>query len=473
MSNILILNLPGPVYKAGTRWPSKVKFRKAQIKYYPYPWFMGYATSLLKTNGYQVYFKDAVAMEWSEEQTRQYINKLKPKYLICEPTAISIESDVSFLKRLADQIILIAVGQYATNQPYDCIKKGFDYAVIGEYEFPLLEFFNSLGQKLPSNFVSKQKTDYSRGDLVNVDSLPFPERDDVPIKYYNEPSCYGRNVVMVSSRGCRLDCSYCLIHSFYGKKSIRTRSPESVVDEMEYLKKHYSFDQIYFDDDNIVAKQGHLEAICNEIIKRNLAISWVCMGDALIPLRSIERLAQAGCKMYKFGVEHFDEEVLKAIPKPITFRRVSDLVEECKKNKIKTHLTFMVGLPESTFQKDLDMVKKVIQINPTAVQFAIATPYPGTRFYRKAKEEGWLLKDDLSIYDAAGCPAISYPNYMSSEIEEMYHLAWKMWRRHVILTQPSTTLFFFSSNLRREGFIKTFIMSYEYLKEAINKNDKA
>lgn len=257
MDKILILNLPGPVYKAGTRWPSKVKFRKAQIKYYPYPWFMGYAVSLLKANGYVVDFKDAVAMEWSEEQTRQYIDMIKPKYLICEPTAISIENDVSFLKGLNNQIILIAVGQYAISQPYDCIDKGFDYVVIGEYEFSLLSFFNSGSQKLPENFVSKRKTDYSLPDLINLDLLPFPERDDVPIQYYNEPSCYGRNVVMVSSRGCRLDCSYCLIHSFYGKKSIRTRSPAKVVDEMEYLKNNYSFDQIYFDDDNIVAKPGH------------------------------------------------------------------------------------------------------------------------------------------------------------------------------------------------------------------------
>lgn len=193
------------------------------------------------------------------------------------------------------------------------------------------------------------------------------------------------------------------------------------------------------------------------------------MGDALISLDLIEKLARAGCRMYKFGVEHFDEEVLKAIPKPLSFQRVLALVEKCKRNKIRTHLTFMLGLPKSTFQKDLEMVKKVIKLNPTAVQFAIATPYPGTRFYTEAKENGWLLKDDLSIYDAAGFSSVSYPNYPASEITKMYYLAWKMWRQHVILTQPSTSLFFFLGNLRREGFLKTFTMSSEYLKEIIKK----
>ena len=48
MNKILILNLPGPVLKSGSRWYNVVKKSSANLKYYPYPWFMGYATSLLK-----------------------------------------------------------------------------------------------------------------------------------------------------------------------------------------------------------------------------------------------------------------------------------------------------------------------------------------------------------------------------------------------------------------------------------------
>lgn len=467
MSKILVLNLPGCVFKAGTRWPSKIRFRADQIRYYPYPWFMGYATSLLKQNGFEVKLVDAIAMEWNYDKTHEFIKSFAPNYVVCEPTAISFDDDIKFLNQIHTRPTKIAVGQYATSDPISCVDGGFDYAATGEYELSLLDFFHSEGKSLPSNFVSTNKRTFSLYTLnENLGNLPYPERNDTPIKYYNEPSCMGRNIVMVSSRGCRLNCSYCTVKSFYGRVYVRTRSAKNVVDEMEFLKNNYDFDEIYFDDDNITAKPGHLEAICDEIINRNLKISWVCMGDALIPIETVQKLAKAGCSMYKFGVEHFDEEILRAIPKPIKFENVEKLVRECKKYKMRTHLTFMVGLPKSTKEKDIDMVKKVIYINPTAVQFAIAMPYPGTRFYEEAKKNNWLTKDGIEIY-SSGQGVISYPDYSAKSVTETFDLAWKMWRKHILFTQPFSLWFYLLSNIKREGVLRTVYRGLSYFVKAL------
>ena len=139
---ILILNLPGLVLKAGSRWYNTIKEGVATLKYYPYPWFMGYATSLLKEKGFDVVFKDAVAMEWSLQKTLDYIESFSPKFLICEPTWVSIADDRKLLDSVSKNMVKIAVGNYATNYPFECLKKtNADYAVVGEYEFSLLEFF--------------------------------------------------------------------------------------------------------------------------------------------------------------------------------------------------------------------------------------------------------------------------------------------------------------------------------------------
>ncbi len=463
---ILILNLPGPVFKSGTRWPSKIKFRKDQIRYYPYPWFMGYAVSLLKKSGLEAKLIDSIAMEWDAEKTNSYISEFKPDYLVCEPTAVSFDSDISFLKSINNRIIKIAVGQFATSEPLKNIEAGFDYVVAGEYEFTLLRLIGD--GLIDINVLSREKRQYQMPELLaDLDLLPYPERDDTPVKYYNEPSCFGRNIVMVSSRGCRMRCSYCTINNFYGSYGIRARKPSAVVDEMAYLKEKYDFDEIYFDDDNITAKPGHLEAICDEIITRGLKIRWVAMGDALIPVESIDKLAKAGCSMYKFGVEHFDPEVLTAIPKPIKYERVYEIVKRCSKLGIKTHLTFMLGLPYSNFIKDRKMINQVIKINPTAAQFAIATPFPGTYFYKQAKESGWLLKDNIGIYDASGKSAVSYPDYHACKIEENYSYAWRVWRNHIIFSQPKSALFFIAGMARREGLSKTLITAFNYLLNAL------
>jgi anaerobic magnesium-protoporphyrin IX monomethyl ester cyclase len=467
MTKVLILNLPGPVVKSGSRWFNTTKSGEASLRYYPYPWFMGYATALLKENGYDAVFKDAVAMEWSIEKTHNFINEFAPDYIVCEPTPVGIEEDRDFLKSLDPKIKKIAVGNLATNFPHDCLEFT-DYAVVGEYEFSLLEFLDSEGKNLPSCFVSKGKKTFERAPLVELDKFPFPERDDTPIEYYNEPSCYGKNVVMISSRGCRLRCSYCIIEDVYGKHVYRTRSAKSVVDEIEYLQKNYNFDEIYFDDDNMVSKKDHIVGICKEIVDRGVKANWLCMGDGLLDDETLEWLAKAGCVTYKWGLEHLDPEVLKQIPKPLKGKRQLELIKKCRELGMRSYTNLIVGLPGSTKEKDLDMLNQVINARPDLLQIAIATPIRGTKFYRDAIKNGWLKKSK-NKFDVTGESVVSYPDYTSEEITEVFHSGWKMWYRHVYLKQPSTLWFFFSSEVRRNGLWSTIKKALAYFLKSLSK----
>ena len=426
---------------------------------------------MLKKNGFETVFKDAVALEWSFQETLDFIRTFKPDYIVCEPTWVSIQDDRRLLDAVCDKIVKIAIGNYATNYPFECLEKAkVDYVVVGEYEFSLLEFFKSQGNKLPKNFVSNTKQEYKMPDLVeNLDLFPFPERDDTPIESYNEPSCFGRNVVMVSSRGCRLKCSYCNVESIYGQHVYRTRSAKSVVDEIEYLQKKYKFNEIYFDDDNMVSKKEHVDSICKEIIHRGLKVKWLCMGDGLVDDETLKFLANAGCATYKFGLEHLDQEVLMAIPKPLKPERSLAIIKKCKDLGIKSYVNLIVGLPKSTWDKDLKMVQEVIHANPSLIQIAIATPYPGTVFYRKSKENGWLLSEDPRNFDATGKSAVSYPDYSATKIEEMFHLSWKLWYKHVLFKKPTTLWFFVTSEVKREGIFCTLKKSIAYLPKTFRK----
>lgn len=471
MGKILILNLPGPVLKAGSRWYNVNKKSLANLKYYPYPWFMGYATSLLKMHGFDVVLKDALAMEWSFEKTIEYIKTLEPQYVVCEPTWVSWKDDGYLLDSIDKKIVKIAVGNYATNYPYECLEKtNVDYVVVGEYEFSLLEFFQLECKKLPKNFVGTSKKEYEMPDLVqNLDLFPFPERDDTPIEFYNEPSCYGKNIVMVSSRGCRLKCDFCNVECIYGKHVYRTRSAKNVVDEMEYLQKNHKFDEIYFDDDNMVSRKSHIDGICKDIIRRGLKIKWLCMGDGLVDDETLELLAKAGCVTYKYGLEHLDPEVLKAIPKPLKRERLLGIIKKCKELGMRSYVTLIVGLPKSTWEKDLKMLQDVIKADPDLIQISIATPYPGTVFYRKAKEYGWLASEDPRLFDATGKSAISYPDYPADKIEKMFHLGWKLWYKHVLFKKPKTLWFFFVSEVKRNGLINTIGKAFAYSIKIVRK----
>jgi len=456
MKKILVLNLPGLVLKSGSRWYNTTKKGGASLTYYPYPWFMGYLTSLLKKSVFQAKLIDAVAMEWSAERTTRYVEKFKPDYIVCEPTWNSVESDRKFLESLDKNIKKIAVGNYATNFPQECLEKsGVDFVAVGEYEFSVLEFLKSEGKNLPRNFVSHDKKEFQMPELADINLFSYPERNDTPLRFYNEPSCYGKNIVIVSSRGCRFNCSFCNVECVYGKHVYRTRDPKEVVDEMEYLKEKYDPDELYFDDDNMVAKKEHVDGICKEIINRKLKMRWLCMGDGRVDDETLALLSEAGCSCYKFGLEHFDEAVLAAIPKPLTKERSLEIIEKCRQLGMRSYVNLIVGLPESSYDKDIAMLKEVFQAKPDLIQISIAIPYPGTRFFGTAKERGWLISEDPAFFDATGKSPVSYPDYPAEKIQEVFALGWKMWYKQVLFRQPKTLYFFISSEIRRNGLLNT------------------
>ena len=67
-------------------------------------------------------------------------------------------------------------------------------------------------------------------------------------------------------------------------------------------------------------------------------------------------------------------------------------------------------------------------MKPDLVQFAVATPIPGTEFYRGVKKNGYLLVNDLeNSLDEEGFQKciISYPDFTKEDIESYVDRALK------------------------------------------------
>jgi radical SAM superfamily enzyme YgiQ (UPF0313 family) len=100
-------------------------------------------------------------------------------------------------------------------------------------------------------------------------------------------------------------------------------------------------------------------------------------------------------------------------------------MEACKRLKITTHGTFIVGLPGETRQTLEQTIQYAIELDPDTIQVAIATPYPGTEFYRQAAENGWILSTGLVSDSGVQQVALQYRDLSNQEIfdavEEFYH----------------------------------------------------
>jgi radical SAM superfamily enzyme YgiQ (UPF0313 family) len=114
----------------------------------------------------------------------------------------------------------------------------------------------------------------TRPPLVELDSLPFPA-----LRYSDARGCDVRRQLefIITSRGCPGSCRFCSSPLFWGK-SLRFRSPRSMVDEIRYIRDRYGL--IYFSlrDDTFTARPERVIEFCRLLLEEKVHILWNCQS---------------------------------------------------------------------------------------------------------------------------------------------------------------------------------------------------
>ena len=433
---VLITNPPGFrdegkkefFIKGGSRWSFKTA---PGLEYCPYPFFIGYAASLLKSKTtHKIKAIDGVVEMLTPSQFLKKVVSEKPHLYITEIPTITFKEDMELVKKIKElsNAEIALAGHHVTVYAREILTdfNFVDYVLLGEYEFTLKELVEGRHPSSIPGLACRENSIVKVNDrrpLVDLDELPWPDREDLPALKYRD-FCYKEpHAIMISSRGCPMNCIFCIErHIVYKSPVYRTRDPKDVVDEMEYLKKDFGVRQVYFDDQSLTVNRKHVEEICDEIIRRRLKITWTCMGDAFgTTYDTLKKMRRAGCAGMKLGLESAGPKVLKLIKKPIDVNRVKEIVAYLKRLNMLSHLTVIIGLPG---QDEIDIrktLKFVEEADPDGLQYSIATPFPGTPFYEQVKSAGYLISDDWSKYNGRGDVVISYPNFSADTIKGLYN----------------------------------------------------
>ena len=419
---IILLNLPWHQnnrwgVRAGSRWPfTSEPEDNNYIKYIPFPFFLAHAASLLKSENNEVKLIDAIAQGIDERRVMDEINAYNPNLIVIETSTPSFDNDMKItreIKRKIPNSAIVLCGSHATTYAKDILGKHdfINYILMGEYEYTLLGLVNSL--KKPSNlkivsglaFKSNRAVviNRPRPTIKNLDDLPWPERDGELIYKYNDgfAGLPVPNVQMYSSRGCPFHCTFCLWPQVvYGEHKYRKRNPMQVVREMDWLIKRFNFKAVYFDDDVFNIDKNHVGSICKEIMKRKIKVPWAVMARAdLMDEELLSLMKNAGLFAVKYGVESANHNVLRFCKKSLNLARAEKMIKYTKKLGIKVHLTFCLGLPGETVQSIQDTVNFIAKTNPDSLQFSLATPFPGTSYFRYLEKKGIRLSENLVDYD--------------------------------------------------------------------------
>jgi len=266
--------------------------------------------------------------------------------------------------------------------------------------------------------------------VEDLDELPIPAWDLMPYTAYSGAELM-RNitpfVTMLASRGCVHGCLYCPYPITQGRK-LRYHSVKRVVEQMKWLQNSLGVRAVLFRDPEFAIDINRTTTLCEEMIAHNIKISWRCETriENLDP-DLVRIMSRAGCIGLNMGIESFDEGVLSFLGrKPVSAAHAEMVITEARKAGIATFCFFILGLPGETMRSSLDTVSSAVALGCDHLQFTAATPYPGTRLYDWAIENGYIENQSRSLL--TGYDAVMQNGHLSSqEINELRCFAGSKW----------------------------------------------
>jgi radical SAM superfamily enzyme YgiQ (UPF0313 family) len=221
-------------------------------------------------------------------------------------------------------------------------------------------------------------------ELVDLNSLP-----SFPYDLFFQYSARYSLGFITSSRGCPYDCIFCSQRSISGKY-YRFRSPEIVIDEIEYLYKVRRQNYITFQDDNFLPNKERTIRLCELIINKfNSKIIFDCQARAdNVDDEVLAIMKKAGFRLIHVGIECSNDRLLKLVQKRESLQQIIQGIHLIKKHGIRVSGTFILGLPTETAEDRRDAYELAKELDLDYVRFNNATPYPGTKLYEMAQRNG-------------------------------------------------------------------------------------
>ena len=202
---------------------------------------------------------------------------------------------------------------------------------------------------------------------------------------------------VLTGRGCSFKCTFC----YRMDEGFRQRSNESIIEELNLLKKDYAITYVMFSDELLMSSKERTISLCEAFLKDDLNIRWTCNGRLNYAKPDILKLMKrAGCVFINYGIEAMDDLVLKNMNKGLTIKQVIEGIESTISAGISPGLNMLfgnIGDNKETLNKAVEFLLKyddgaqLRTIKPV-------TPYPGSPLYYTAIDHG-IIKDCGDFYE--------------------------------------------------------------------------
>ncbi len=312
-------------------------------------------------------------------------------FVYCEADLVAITAFTATAPRAyeiarayhANNVPVVLGGIHVSMCPEEALRYA-DCVVIGEAE--------TVWPQIVSDFESGKLQSLYRGSWGDLAGMPAPRRDLLDRRYMFAS--------VQTSRGCPMDCDFCSVTAFNGRR-YRRRPAAEVLDELSTVRQK----MVFFVDDNIIgygeeARRSALE-LFRGMVERKLDKWWFCQASLNFAddEEVLKWAARAGCKLVFLGLEAEDEGALARINKQLNLKRrpsaYARAFQRIHRAGIAVLGAFIFGLDDDTTASMDARAKYMMKSAIDVMQITHLTPLPGTRLYARLQEDKRLLYTDF------------------------------------------------------------------------------
>lgn len=361
-------------------------------------------SAIVKANGHQVFLGIL-----SRENIFKKIEKIQPQMIAYSASTgehkyyLKINEEI---KKQFPEIFTIMGGPHVTFYPKCIYSSTLDAICIGEGDEAFPELLERLerGENISDvkNIITKEHNNDIRPLYLNLDTLPFPDRD-----IFYKTTEMGRFPIksFMVSRGCPYSCTYCFNHSFremYKGKGvyIRRKSVKRSIEEIIYVRERYPMQFVKFYDDIFAyPNDPWLDCFCREY-RKQIRLPFHCLSRPdLVNEDMIMILKDAGCVSISMSIEaanpYLRNEILK---RNMSDEQIYKAFELCHRYNINTFANGILALPNSRIKDDIATVEMNLRCKVIFAEFPICHPYPGTWLGEYCRKRGFFEPDYDKIH---------------------------------------------------------------------------
>lgn len=376
------------------------------------PAWAAYISGALKKAGYtDLRFIDAMTDHIDDDALEAMLRAERPDVVMATaitPAIYKAQQTLALVKRVHPSAVTVLGGIHGTFMYQQVLGEApwIDYVVRGEGE----EVVVNLARLLDGGQVERDRASVRGIAFLDTDGTvvatpahpPIQDLDSLTPDWgllnwanytYIPLGC--RLAVPNFARGCPFTCSFCSQWKFW--RQYRVRDPKKFVDEIEMLvKEHQVGFFILADEEPTIHRQKFVE-LCEELIRRDLGITWgintrvtdILRDEALLPL-----YRKAGLVHVSLGTEAAAQLKLDRFNKEIKIEQSKKAIRLLREAGIVTEAQFIVGLENETPETLEETYRMALDWKADLVNWNCYTPWPFSDLFTE-------LQDKVEVRDYA------------------------------------------------------------------------